>query len=741
MAEQVPSRTPTSPTSHHNGRVSSVSPGPRRDSVSAGRGSCSPRPSATPCSSLRHIFSLASRSGPGCPSTRPGTASPRIAPKHSESNGPRIRTSSNKARRSVKEVSHSQTEELLDMIAEAQRQRMEDQRAPGPPVVCGSCCLDPSQDFYNMLIHYQLRMANGGFRLGTVVVLWLLTVGAAAGAARLYTEDDPLVLLSGGSLKPAVGDSSSAWLVQFFSSWCGHCIHFSTTWKALAHDVKDWDTVIRVAVVDCAQDDNFDVCKEYGVHFYPTFRYFGAHGPPADLGTTYRGADQGVQTLRELMINLVQNHTLQGKPDHCPPLEPYNSADLLPLLGQKSDHYTAVIIEQPDSYVGREVTLDLLKYTGIVVKRALSTDGPLVDRLKITAFPAAYLLHPNGTHAHLHMYKQLRFFFTSSLRGLPGVQRGQIEDRSAPGQKVALSEHNIADPWREFDSSKVYMADLESALHYLLRVELATHNTLGGEELKTFKNVVTVVAKAILDLVDDKMRISGLFLGAELRWVGCQGSRQGLRGYPCSLWTLFHMLTVQYDTSPQLLAGTALEGDPTAVLRAMRGYIGAFFGCEQCGRHFEEMAAQSLDQVTTTEEAMVWLCDDPAFPKAPWPSPALCPACHQEKEGVHTWNQEQVLAFLRHHYGAANLSPRYLPESRPHHLATPPAVAVGAAGGAQGSVRLSSGSGGWILGFTSVDMSLCLVLYVCSCLMLMLLFFFFKIRSRRWKLRHGRLHV
>ena len=39
------------------------------------------------------------------------------------------------------------------------------------------------------------------------------------------------------------------------------------------------------------------------------------------------------------------------------------------------------------------------------------------------------------------------------------------------------------------------MADLESALHYLLRVELATHNTLGGEELNTFKSVVTVIAK------------------------------------------------------------------------------------------------------------------------------------------------------------------------------------------------------------------------------------------------------
>lgn len=44
-------------------------------------------------------------------------------------------------------------------------------------------------------------------------------------------------------------------------------------------------------------------------------------------------------------------------------------------------------------------------------------------------------------------------------------------------------------------SVKVYTADLESALHYLLRVELATHDYLEGEELNIFQDFVTVVAK------------------------------------------------------------------------------------------------------------------------------------------------------------------------------------------------------------------------------------------------------
>lgn len=89
-------------------------------------------------------------------------------------------------------------------------------------------------------------MAGGMFRFGfeAAVVLWLLP-GSLGTAARLYSEEDPLVVLSSGSLKSAVSNSSSAWLVQFFSSWCGHCIQYSGTWKALAQDVKGTDSVYR----------------------------------------------------------------------------------------------------------------------------------------------------------------------------------------------------------------------------------------------------------------------------------------------------------------------------------------------------------------------------------------------------------------------------------------------------------------------------------------------------------------
>lgn len=592
-----------------------------------------------------------------------------------------------------------------------------------------------------------------------------------------------------------------------------------------------------MAVLDCAQEENYDVCKEYGIKLYPTFKYFHAHSPEEAKGTIYRGADREIQSVRQLMVNILQNHTKLNWPNRCPPLKPYSSVELLPLLGQKSDHYTAIMIEQPDSYVGREVILDLLQFSGVEVKRALTSDLPLLDTLKTSTFPSVYLLHPNGTHAELHFEKHLRFFYSSLLRTLPGVQRRwHPGSSSAGGGSIgALSEKQSNEPWRDFDRSKVYAADLESALHYLLRVELATHSSLEGEELKIFKDFVILIAKlypgggsvvklmetlsdwllsmplkripyqAVLDLVDNKMRISGVFLGAELRWVGCQGSRVGLRGYPCSLWTLFHVLTVAHDVKPTALENTGLEHEAAPVLQVMRRYIRTFFGCEECGRHFEQAAEESMGKVTNKEEQILWLwnqhnmvnyrlagslSDDPLFPKAPWPSPSLCSSCHEEKNGVHIWNKENVLIFLRHHFGASNVSPRY--SVTPPQLPAPPQNPIlhpveqtsrpqkEHRGGANEeaekelkkkaeekpeprpinksekmdrreevldpgvNVSKEEGKGGvWVLalGFNSVDMSLCVVLYVCSCLFLMLLFFFFRVRSRRWKFRYSRFLV
>ncbi|XP_028980656.2 sulfhydryl oxidase 2 isoform X2 [Esox lucius] len=733
------------------------------------------------------------------------------------------------------------------------------------------CCSCPYHRylFYDMATlcvdsRPSLRKTGFLFLKASIILVLLFHL---AQTTRLYSEEDLVVILTSSTIKQSLLNSSTAWLVQFYSSWCGHCIQYSPTWKALARDVQDdlqiylpvvlnnrsaldplhnsiqdiklwlsqnflhlnedWEQAIRIGVLDCAQENNFDICKDFGVHFYPTFRYFKAHNPAFDVGQTNRGADRELQTVRQLMVNFLQNHTKQDWPASCPALEPSSSENILSLIGQKSDQYTAIIVENEDSYIGREVILDLMTYQGLTVKRALSSDKRLIEKLGINSFPSAYLLHPNGTHDILDVQKRLRFFFSSFLKLLPGVHRKQNGSGAAQEPLIkGPQDPGISEAWKDFEKSKVYMADLESGLHYLLRVELATHQTLVGEELKTFKVFVTVVAKlfpgrhsvvklletllewlislplekipydAILDLVNNKMRISGMFLSNQLQWVGCQGSRVGLRGYPCSLWTLFHVLTVQAARQPDALANTGLEENPKAVLQTMRMYIVSFFGCQECGKHFEEMAAESLSQVKSLDQAVLWLwrkhnqvngrlagtmSEDPHFPKTQWPSPDLCPTCHEEQDGIHVWNEDKVLAFLKQHYGAANISPKHLhssypkppaadralkpnqemlghPESKPiepipgktvapessvlpaNHAKQSRVEGAGQAGiGAHNDIRPGVSFLG--LGFSNLDMSLCVVLYAFSCVFLMFMFFFFRVRSKRWKVRYNRPYV
>lgn len=77
-------------------------------------------------------------------------------------------------------------------------------------------------------------------RLPPLLVLLAAAAGpGAGGAARLYRAgEDAVWVLDSGSVRGATANSSAAWLVQFYSSWCGHCIGYAPTWRALARDVR-----------------------------------------------------------------------------------------------------------------------------------------------------------------------------------------------------------------------------------------------------------------------------------------------------------------------------------------------------------------------------------------------------------------------------------------------------------------------------------------------------------------------
>uniref|UniRef100_A0A3B5ABZ0 Thioredoxin domain-containing protein n=1 Tax=Stegastes partitus TaxID=144197 RepID=A0A3B5ABZ0_9TELE len=102
--------------------------------------------------------------------------------------------------------------------------------------------------------------------------LWLLLVPSAA-EAGLYTASDQILVLSPANVESALINSTAAMVVEFYASWCGHCIAFSPVYKSLARDIKEWKPAVNLAAVDCASEENRKVCTSYKIRGYPTIKF------------------------------------------------------------------------------------------------------------------------------------------------------------------------------------------------------------------------------------------------------------------------------------------------------------------------------------------------------------------------------------------------------------------------------------------------------------------------------------
>ncbi|GLD75075.1 sulfhydryl oxidase 1-like protein, partial [Lates japonicus] len=421
--------------------------------------------------------------------------------------------------------------------------------------------------------------------------------------------------------------------------------------------------------------------------------FFHAYSKADSAGRTLRDFPRDVRGLRHKIIDKLETHQ-EPWPPACPPLEPASQAEIDSFFETNNVRHLALIFEEANSYIGRETTLDLLQFENIAVRRVLNTEEDLVTKLGVTEFPSCYLYYPGGNFTRLKVKTEARAFYSYALQRLPGVARSG----KPPLDNIDVITNSTEDPWRPFNRSRVYMADLESTLHYSLRVEVATHTVLKGEVLISLKKYMAVLAKyfpgrpmvmnllksvnswlqnqttneisyeAFKEILDNSAQSPDSALPEGVKWVGCQGTKPYLRRYPCGVWTLFHVLTVQ--------AKNAGGSDPQEVLGAMRRYIHSFFGCRPCAEHFENMASESMVEVSTLSAAVLWLwsrhnrvnnrlagdlSEDPNFPKVQWPSPEMCSACHTVKDnGDHKWDHTQVLSFLLSYYSSDNILTDYL---------------------------------------------------------------------------------
>lgn len=670
--------------------------------------------------------------------------------------------------------------------------------------------------------HENLPRTLGKISMAILIILclsiWIRVILATF--TPLYSESDkPYINILDNtnftqilaSPDPHTNLPSATW-VQFYNSWCGHCQKFSPIFKSLATDVKDWSSVVKLAVIDCAEDRNSDICRDYEIYMYPSLRYFppsfkamrdyskpkldtfqrdSIGSGPEITGVRYDAELDTIEPLKKGIITALRTtYNSSIVPSHWPALDAIfaeSKSQLVRLLPIGNAIPILLVVEPSSSTVGSELILDFSsKQDKLKIFRVTNETDQLLKEL----FPSGYSSSPTllelirkpdysfqvlccdaqtsskdkdlrSTFSSIIIHKYLPQLATKS----PHVNSDQIK-RPEQHHQIEVIEVN----------SPVYSVDLHNALRYSIYNQVTRHAKLNETQLNAFKNFLRIV-EAYFPFVDDK---ASVFIKHLNRWIssknhyvtadeiisemtqfeedyslpemkpykGCAGSSPRYRGYPCSLWTMFHTLTVaEYlkrskSTTNQLRSDDESEGDH-AVLPAMKDFIINFFGCTECAQNFAKESEKMEESLIRPNSSVLWLwrthnsvnkrlagdlSEDPAHPKVQYPPRKICPLCY--KAGSSTiYSETEILKFLLDRYQADSIVVDST-QLRIDKFAKPLTAFPSSASSSSKVLSMNMTSAYYSL-LNRTDITLFVLLYASSVVLLVVIFVYFRMRRRK----------
>lgn len=132
--------------------------------------------------------------------------------------------------------------------------------------------------------------------------------GGAAHGTDLYYNAVLVTTLTSSEWQTRVAWSHTAWLVNFYAPWCGHCVQMVPAYKLLAELLFELEVDVEVGVVNC--DLEPQLCREHGATSFPSLQLFvpTAHHdararrtqePPPTLRWAQRGGGGGAELLAD----------------------------------------------------------------------------------------------------------------------------------------------------------------------------------------------------------------------------------------------------------------------------------------------------------------------------------------------------------------------------------------------------------------------------------------------------------
>lgn len=268
---------------------------------------------------------------------------------------------------------------------------------------------------------------------------------------------------------------------------------------------------------------------------------------------------------------------------------------------------------------------------------------------------ANHILPTSAEHEKVDfIYNKFKVFFEHFFSIELKEKDGEFEQNHFASKKVAkkLSNENQVDTKNDSEtgiqyllnndpigSKRVFAIDMIKGISYMITHEIQIKGDLSPDEFNTVRNLLTILKKYlplekwdpnlnkfILELrtrLDDQrvvfekrgvtsqeMKDILLLSGSEAlrlrynheNYVSCYESDRQHKGYTCSLWLLFHSLTVG-----EYFKAAPVRFRPTMVLYTMRDYVTRFLGCTVCSSNFKKETESLETSLSSRNSSIIWL--------------------------------------------------------------------------------------------------------------------------------------
>ncbi|KRY31329.1 Sulfhydryl oxidase 1, partial [Trichinella spiralis] len=524
------------------------------------------------------------------------------------------------------------------------------------------------------------------FSLLSLLLLIPAATFAEVGVESLFSATDQVHSLDKNSFDPFVYNQDYATVVDFYSSWCGACINFAPTYSEMAISVKGWHRYVKVAAVNCANMVNRELCTANSVYFYPSLKYFKYHSKASSDGVPMTAG--ALHTADSIVLSLAKS--VAGDWNEQKPINWPNFAFIPPTQTVPEYHspwakYIAVVVQSREDSMAAAITLDLTSQY-LVECRPVEPSHPMASSRGVRHTPGLMIFaRGNDGPLFISTGSMSRAEILSTISRVTGIKNpappdpNYISPPASPNTDVVVADQNL-------NNFFVHINDLKSGISYMILHEIPLRPVIEGEPLNALQKFFALLAKYMPFEWRLKSLLSELSVYANSQksitsqqwshhfnalqwkyerplptepiWVACNGSSPQYRGYPCSVWLIFHTLTVH----AYMIDNNLPDFNPIEVPSAIYGYIKHFFGCRFCAENFGRSAVKMSKQIHNKQDEILWLwashnranyhlkgdkTEDPRFPKNPFPYPKLCPEC-RKMDG--SFDEDKVLEFLIRFY-------------------------------------------------------------------------------------------